>query len=335
LAEAKTQGRGKAPRATYTRIGVIKPTMSIVAIAPTETSNDDPRETNKLLIGWTNDQFAIEARSSMITDTIKNHMQEINACRATIASRSAFVPTNPITEIEENALIKEIKTRPEIYQITSGLEPHFTLVNLKEILTFQPLVRIDNLESRVGYASLSQEQLYELCFPSAQLVSPIEINVLPDDRGFVVHTLNPNFRVVPWHSIDSPLISRQQLPNIGVPFHPTHPPIQVPLLPYVLIGSPNYLQVAHYEDRYFLRDGHHRAAGFLKQKIERIPCILIEAQNFPQIGWRPGMIDQEILMGDHPPRLSDFWDNSVSCFFKRPALRRVYRISMEELNIPR
>jgi hypothetical protein len=45
------------------------------------------------------------------------------------------------------------------------------------------------------------------------------------------------------------------------------------------MGSP-YLQVARYKERYFVRDGYHRAAGLLRVGVREVPCILVEASTF-------------------------------------------------------
>jgi hypothetical protein len=86
------------------------------------------------------------------------------------------------------------------------------------------------------------------------------------------------------------------------------------MLPFVLTKNPGYLHVVQYQDRYFIRDRYHRAAAFLRRTIPLVPCTLLEVQDPNQVGHhQPGMFRPEILFGELPPRLRDFWDGTVSC----------------------
>src|SRR5258708_25649175 len=98
---------------------------------------------------------------------------------------------------------------------------------------------------------------------------------------------------------------------------------------------PNYLQVVHYQDRYVLRNGYTRAADLLSQGIQVVPCMLIETSNPVLIGLKPGMFDLETVLSTQPPRLLDFWDDTVTCLWKRPALRYVYRVRADTMPVSR
>ena len=78
-----------------------------------------PQETYKVLIGWANGQWSIEARSSMISCSLEDHLRAISAAKLVIASRPFFTPTNPITEIQDSEFLNAIKERPE----TAGSSP--------------------------------------------------------------------------------------------------------------------------------------------------------------------------------------------------------------------
>jgi hypothetical protein len=306
---------------------------SLYPFAP-DYKNGIPHYRHRALIGWMNDQAALEARASLVEDIQGHHLQVIAAAKAAVQSRNPFVPTNPILEIEENPLLAAIRMRPETYQICAGFADwHFAQVNLREVLTFQPTIRVDNLKVHVPSASMAQEQLYELCFPSSELASPAEVSIELDANGYIVTTLDPNLRIVPWHGVGSPLVSPQQpLLPAGIPFHPNIPPVGAQLLPVVLMKNPGYLQVVRYRGRCFIRDGYHRAAGLLQQQVDIVPCLLLEALHPQQVGnLQPGMLGEEVLFGDHPPRMQDFWEDSVSCDCLYPAKRRIYIISIKEI----
>lgn len=57
----------------------------------------------------------------------------------------------------------------------------------------------------------------------------------------------------------------------------------------------------------------------------------IDAQAFEEVGAQlPGAFSYEILYGDRPPRLTDFWDNAVARDVRQPAVRKVVRVRGEE-----
>jgi hypothetical protein len=78
------------------------------------------------------------------------------------------------------------------------------------------------------------------------------------------------------------------------------------------------------------------AAAFLRRNIPTVPCIHLEVQDSQHMGHlQPSMFRQEILLGEHLPRLRDFWDDAVSCDSFYPAKRRVFLIEMREMQVPR
>ncbi len=304
---------------------------------PTSTySSNVPQETFRALIGWGNEQWSTQARSSLISATPDQHLQAVLACKAQVAMRSAFTPTNPVSEIEDNDLVKAVKARPEYAYIetevtNSGGSCRLAMVNLKEVLAFQPLVRIDHLEKSHLQCPLSDEQLYELCFPASHPVSTDDATIEANSNGYIITTLDPNIRVIPFHSIPGT--------TTGINFQLQYPSassaLEAQLFSFLLLRVPNYLMITHYQDRYVLRNGYTRAVNLLSKGLDTVPCVLIEGQNPGLIGFKPGMFDLGIVLSTHPPRLPDFWDDTVTCLWKRPALRHVYHVSMDIMPVVR
>ena len=298
--------------------------------------NDMPQEIYRALIGWAPEPWSVQARSSLIVAPPDQHLQAVLACKSQVAARPAFTPTDPITRIGENDLVEAIKARPETAYvgtevINAGGSWRLAMVNLEEVLAFQPIVRVDHLETRQVQGSLSDEQLYELCFPASRPVSAEEVTIDPDNNGYTITTLDPNIRVIPWHGVPGT--------PAGVNFQLQYPsassPLEMQLFPFSLLRVPNYLQVVHYQDRYILRNGYTRAADLLSRGIHIVPGMLIEAPNPVLIGLKPGMFDLETVLSTHPPQLRDFWDDTVTCLLQRPALRYVYHVSVTMVPVPR
>ena len=84
--------------------------------------------------------------------------------------------------------------------------------------------------------------------------------------------------------------------------------------------------MARYQDRSFLRDGYHRAAGLLRAGISQVPAVVIDAPTFQYVTPSPGPFDHEVAFGDGPPTLADFWNDAVSADASQPVVRKVVRI---------
>jgi hypothetical protein len=69
---------------------------------------------------------------------------------------------------------------------------------------------------------------------------------------------------------------------------------------------PSFVSVARYRDRYVLKDGYHRAFGFLRPGIKCVPAFVRDVQSFEALGLlTTGMLPQDAYLGEHPPLLSD------------------------------
>jgi hypothetical protein len=160
-----------------------------------------------------------------------------------------------------------------------------------------------------------------------------EVTIEFNDAGCKVATHDPNIRVLNWGQLPFP--SEFQIPNFAMSYPEAAVPFQIPILPFALIRQPSYIQIIQYLDRFFVRDGYHRGTRFLHQGIDTVPCLFIQASNLAQLGWKPDFIDLPQLFSPHPPRLCDFWDDTVTCSFVRPALQHVYSLNMGITAMPR
>src|SRR5579859_2412427 len=237
------------------------------------------QETYRALIGWANGQWSIEARASVINASVEDHLRAISASKGAIELRPQFTVTNPIMEIEDGEILKAIKERPETAYLEASIKKmgatyRFAKVNLKDVIAYQPIVKINDMEDSPIQNGMSEEKLFQACFPPSLPVAFDEVSIEFNDAGCKVTTHNPNIRVINWGLV--PLPGEHQLPSFNIPYQGIEEPFQVPLLPFALIRHPNYLQVVQYLDRFFVRDGYHRGSEFLRQGIETVPCLFIQ-----------------------------------------------------------
>jgi hypothetical protein len=111
---------------------------------------------------------------------------------------------------------------------------------------------------------------------------------------------------------------------------------QMPLHVYgffVTYGGP-WLHVARFQGRWFLRDGYHRAYNLQRRGIDRVPCVIVSANSLEDLGLvRPGFVGPDVLLGDRPPLVGDFIDDSKAVDGSMLPVRKVVRIRAEEFVI--
>jgi hypothetical protein len=85
----------------------------------------------------------------------------------------------------------------------------------------------------------------------------------------------------------------------------------------------SYVQVARLGDRYFLRDGYHRAYGLLAAGIRYVPALVKDFPSFEEVGLPPGLLPQGAYLGDRPPLLTDYLDDSVAANTSLPVAQKM------------
>lgn len=103
--------------------------------------------------------------------------------------------------------------------------------------------------------------------------------------------------------------------------------------------NPNFLYVAHFEDRYILKNGYHRAYQLLQAGETHVPAAVIEAEEYWETGGTTseedfGFFDREVVMGDRPPMVSDY-DTPIAIDVDKRATNEVVRIIAETTDILR
>ena len=278
------------------------------------------------LIGWMNEADAVHfllGRQPGDKDNLTTIKQEIEKYHSIVKSRPISHLENPISQLDETNSQK-ISSRPDIQSTFASLIWSPVLIDLRKVLSYQKLINLDGLETRVASVTESLDSLINFCLPINEPLNKVGAIIDGDQKGYTISSLNPNLRIM-----------GAQMQDANVAPGPGLPPIKAKAVSFVFgIGS-SYLQVGLYKDRYFIRDGYHRAYGLLKKGINIVPCILIEARDTNELGLKPGMFTFEEIYGERPPGLIDFLDDSVACDGKRIAMRTVIRFRGEEFAVQR
>jgi hypothetical protein len=102
-------------------------------------------------------------------------------------------------------------------------------------------------------------------------------------------------------------------------------------LPFSLFGGSPFFEVAEFRERWFLRDGYHRAYRLLQAGVNHLPAVVIHARTIDEVGaTQPWFFNEEQLFSAHPPRVADFLEESLVLHYKRPQLMKTISIRIEE-----
>lgn len=280
----------------------------------------------RALVGWLGDQEAVQAllgRGPVPSDELSPLQQTVTSCRSAVERRAPYRVEDPLVPGDKEYL-ESIAARTEVKASFAGLEWRPAFVDLSRVLSFQKIIHTDGLEERLVGAVESQERLNELCIPMAQPSPPLGAFTDADGKGFTISSFNPNLR-----------IAGGQLADAKFNPAPGLPPVKMQAVTLLVYMGTSYLQVVRYKGRCFIRDGYHRAAGLVRLGANNVPCIFIEAERYDQVGAAAGAFSYEILFGDRPPKLLDFWDEEVSKSIKQVSVRKVIRVRGEEFVVPR
>lgn len=283
----------------------------------------------RVLLGWLNELEAphlLYGRASANEEEGKKAAERLAFARQSVAKRAPATPQDPVVKAspEIKARLEAVAKRPDVQAVFASMQWRPELVDLRKVFSFQKFVSTDALDERTAPGSASADALFELCFPSSANLPPQAVLTDADGKGFTVSAINPNLRFAGSHVAQANVSQSPGVPPV---------PMQAISL-FVNMGS-SFVQVVRYKDRCFVRDGYHRASGLLKHRIHEVPCIFIEARTFDDVGCPPGSLTYEILYGDRPPTISDFWDDDVSRDGQQMAVRKVLRVTVEEFIVPR
>jgi len=280
----------------------------------------------RALVGWVNPSEAIMmllGRNPAPTDDTAGLAEEAAMYRSVVESRGLYEPKDPtVSEHPIVQLLDEIAARPAVQAAFHGVDWRPAVVDLTKVLSFQKLIFIDG--SANYSASLNNSDLVDACLPSEQPAPPVGAIGDQDGKGFTISSLNTNLR-----------IAGGQLSEAMVAPSPGQPSVKMQAITLLVSMGTSYLQVVRYKNRCFLRDGYHRAAQLMRAGITVVPCIFIEARSFDEVQPPVGAFAYEVLYGERPPALNDFWDDTVSREITQLAVRKVIRIRGEEFAVPR
>jgi hypothetical protein len=228
-----------------------------------------------------------------------------------VAQRARFEPSSALLEVETAAvqdLLAQHASRSDLLAEMTGLTWSLGVVDLRRLIAFQR--RIATNPSRPTLPTPNVDDWQALTAVSFGLSRPPEYEMIrnPDTNTIVLRSCNPNLSLRLFEDLSSPV--------------------------QVHAGSP-FCEVAQYRDRWFLRDGYHRAYDLLRANIFRIPAVIVYAGTLEELGaTQPWFFSEETLLSSTPPRVIDFLDDALVLEYNRPLLIKTISVRIEESLAP-
>jgi hypothetical protein len=94
------------------------------------------------------------------------------------------------------------------------------------------------------------------------------------------------------------------------------------------------IQAAHFDGRYFCRDGHTRALQLLKRGITTVPAVVKEFSTYAEVAPSRNLLPEAVTRGSNPPTLGDFLDDRLSADVLLPMTRKVVVVTATEAELP-
>ena len=207
-----------------------------------------------------------------------------------------------VTDHKLNERLKEEASRADLIAEMTGLQWSVGVVDLRLLLAFQRRITLESTVQEAVMRLLSEwDDLIDLCFGKSK---PVLCEAIRTDASILLRSANPNLHFRITNDCSNP---------IGV-----H------------AGSP-FFEVAQYRDRWFLRDGYHRAFRCLQDGIHYLPAVIVQARSIEELGATyPWFFSEQVLFSPRPPRVVDFLDDTLILEYNRSPLIKTLRITVEE-----
>jgi hypothetical protein len=272
----------------------------------------------RVLVAWMGEPEARFALAGQ-TDNPLSAEQEasIVSARASLRARAPGVDQDDLIRALPAGLadhVSQLESSPQA-------EPYFAegcvpaLVDLSRICAIQPKIFIEHAAERV--ADVRADDVRSLAEVTLPLTPPRGLAPQYDRerQAFITDLANPNLRIVG---------------AFGGPAYDA-PPGTVNLGFQVRLVE-SFVKVVSAQGRYFLLDGYHRCLGLLRRGVRYCPAFVREDAPLAALVAN-NVLPFEVVAGDRPAVLPDYWDNAVSCGVWLPATRRAIVVQATEISV--
>ena len=280
----------------------------------------------RALLGWMHTDAAILVlNSNQQTPGTPEQREIARRSSAAVASRDDGVDQAGVIEdappVLESYIDKLRENSSALMYFAQGFE--VKIAHLDRICGFQPVIFTDSAASRVG--ALDSDDLVGIAEVSLPRTLPQTIRAQYDPvrRSWIIASANPNLRILSQVALQVSNAADGSLRLDDKGFL---------VMGFAVAIGESFMQVGQFQGRYYLRDGYHRALGFLLKGITRVPVFVRDVPVGENLA-PAGMLPEQSYLGSRPPRLPDYLDDDVSIDVTLPASQRLIVIPGLELSL--
>jgi hypothetical protein len=228
-----------------------------------------------------------------------------------VSGRASFESSGALLE-DKTAAIQDLlarhASRSDLLAEMTGLNWSLGVVDLRKLIAFQRRIASSSSQPTSPTPHVDDWPALAAVSFGASKLPEYEIIRKPGANTIVLRSCNPNLSLRFFDDPSSPVS--------------------------VHAGSP-FFEVAKYRDRWFLRDGYHRAYDLLRANIFRTPAVIVYARTLEELGaTQPWFFNEETLLSAMPPRVIDFLDDALVLEYNRPLLIKTVSVNIEESLAP-
>ncbi len=273
--------------------------------------------TARMLVGWMDqnegERLLLGGQTGVVVPP--EVQARVAAARCAVAARSTGPDQTDLVQEPPN----DLKPYVDVLQ-QGGTHAAFfaegweiAVVDLERVCAMQPAVTDKIDEGVIGVDPENLESVARVTLPTSVNVT-VQTSMGPTGTVWMLVSSSFDLRVLG-------NFAGQVTPNSGTVYG------------FPVGVTPSALQVLWHGDRYVLRDGYHRALGLLRAGVTRAPAFVWHSGPVePPLP--AGLLPASAYMGERPPTLRDYLDETVSAEGAVPLLRKVITISVSEGFIP-
>ncbi len=273
---------------------------------------------SRALIGWMTPAQAemVLGGNTLGKQVSAEHRELARSAREAVASRPAGVDQAGITselppELDEHvAQLRQSPLGGAMFQQRWDV----VLVDLARVCAFQPTVVADAAVERVqDVKSDDLAAIAAITLPTGAAEPPC-VQFDASRQAYMVASPNLNLKIV------------------GTANGPASDGSGAVVLGFTVLAPPSFLNVVRFQDRVLLRDGYHRAYGFLSRGITHVPAFTRTMEVIEDVIPSGVFLPQHSYLGDRPPLLPDYLDDQVASTVRLPAVQKMVVIQGIELS---
>ncbi len=274
----------------------------------------------RALIGWMSESSALNMLAhgpGALTEADRRGL--IQAAQARVAERRPGVDQTDAVMEPPPELADYIQTLTQHAVMDQFKKEGWTvrLANLRKLCSIQPAVFLDHAAERTRTAQPKDlNALARITLPMEQASSEFSTAYDEARQRFILTSRNPNFRIV--GAFNNAMPAKGQM-GLAVGF--------------VNVTTLSLLQVVKHRGRYMLRDGNHRALGLLANGIDLVPVLYREYGEFDSMELSHGLFPPKVFLGERPPLLIDYLDDTVASQVALPATQKVVIVQAIETSV--